>query len=461
MLRGPVAPPVAAPLGVLYLTAALRDALGNAVEVEATSLSTSVQRLDEVPGFVTDHDPDILGISASLADEDEARCLVRAARQLDPPALSIIGGPFPTCSPERALRNTGAELAVMGEAEYTLVALVRALMDDADPFAVQGVVSLSNAGWLHRHEPAPLVSNVDELPLPAWDAIDIASYSRLRNHNDWPPLRQPYAPILTSRGCPFRCSYCHNVHGRRFRPRSPDNVLDEMELLHTEHGVRELHVVDDIFNFDGSRMEAICRGIACRGLRLALAFPNALRGDLLTRQQLELLREAGCYSITVALESASPRILARMRRRVDLDRLARNVRLASELGIMVSCFAMFGYPGETREDLEQTFRWLRDSWVDFARHSIVAPFPGTEAADHARAEGLDPAIMDNDRGTYDWDNAGLARMDAGEFKQQVKRGLQSIREVPRRQQRMRELWQRWPERDTSLMGNPPRDSSDS
>lgn len=458
--RGPGATPVAAPLGVLYLTAALRRSLGGRVEVAATSLTTAVDHLDEVAPFVEERRPDLLGISVSLADEAEARRLVQAAHRLEQTPVTVVGGPLPSCSPERGLRRTGADLAVVGEAERTVVDLVDALLDGSDPRALPGVAALAADGSLIAGPAAPLIDDLDELGLPAWDAIRIADYTRLRNHNDWPPSRHPYAPILTSRGCPFRCSYCHNVHGRRFRPRSPEDVVREMELLHHRYGVRELHVVDDVFNFDGPRMEAICQQIVERSLPLALAFPNALRGDLLTRRQLELLRDAGCYSINVALESASPGVLARMNRRMDLDRLARNVELASALGIMVGCFVMFGYPGETHEDLDRTFRWLHDSAVDFPRHAIVAPFPGTVTADHALAEGLDPTVMDVDRGSYDWENAGLARMSPRELKQRVREGLRWVFDEPRRRRRMRALWDRWPRSDAPLMGRPPPTADD-
>ncbi|MBW2525569.1 MAG: B12-binding domain-containing radical SAM protein [Deltaproteobacteria bacterium] len=454
-VRGPMAAPVAAPLGVLYLTAALRQALGDAVVVEAASLSTEVETESDIASFVAGRAPDVVGISASLADEDEAATLVEAARRLDPPALTILGGPYPTCAAERALDRTDADLAVAGEAEHTIVALIETLLAGREPWGVPGVVAPGAHGALRASVPAELIADLDTLALPAWDAIPIEAFTRLRNHNDWPPLQHPYAPILTSRGCPYCCSYCHNIHGRRYRARSPDNVLREVELLHHRHGVRELHVVDDIFNLDGPRMEAICRGLIQRGLGISIAFPNALRGELLTRPQLELLRDAGCYSINVSLESASPRILERMRRKVDLDRLAQSIRTAVEVGLMVGCFVMFGYPGETPEDLELTFEWLRRSWVDFPRHAIVAPFPGTEAAAHARERGLDPAVMESGRGSYEWANAGLADMPPEEFKRRIHDGLQSIAEEPRRQRRMRELWQRWPETDIPLMGHPP------
>lgn len=449
----PRPPAVTAPLGTLYLASALRAALGDEVDVEIGCLSTSVRSAEEIAPFLASRRPHLLGISASLVEEPLAAALVQAARAATPAPVTILGGPYPTCSPERALRRTGADFVVQGEGEHTAVHLVRALCDGAEATAIAGVARLSDEGDFCTGAPASTIDDLDALPLPAWDAIPIETYSRMYNFNDLPLVKPLHVPLLTSRGCPYRCSYCHNTLGKQFRPRSPDSVLCEIELLHDRYGVSEFHVVDDIFNFDGDRVMAICRGIRRRGLDIALTFPNGVRGELFTREQLQLLHEAGCYSITFALESASPRILKRMRRQMNLDRLADNVRFAAEAGIIVSCFIMFGYPGETREDLDKTVRWVRDSHVDLPRHSIVSPFPGTELANHAREAGLDD--IEVDRAGFDAPNQGLAQMPPDELKQRVREGLAEIMAEPRRQQRLKEIWARWSANDYRYMGHPP------
>lgn len=454
--RAPSPPAVTAPLGVLYLAAALHEALGDRLAVEVESLSTAVATLQDLPAFLAARRPHLLGISSSMVEEREAVALVEAARALDTPPVVVLGGPYPTAAPQRALQVTAAAYAVLGEGERTAVALIRALLDGDTPDRVPGVAWLAD-GELRTGGPVVYIDDLDAVPHPAWERIDIERFSALYNFNDLPLLRPPHVPITTSRGCPYRCSYCHNVFGRRFRARSATNVLEELELLHDRHGVNEIHVVDDIFNFDGHRVEAIAAGIRERGLDLALAFPNGVRGDLFTRRQLELLREAGAYSITVALESASPRILERMGRTTDLDRLARNVQWMSELGMIVSCFVMFGYPGETRQDLEQTIRWIRDSHVDFPRHAIASPFPGTRMAEHARAEGLEAEQMEVGRASYDWDNRGLARMSPRELKARVHEGLDEVMAETRRRRRLDTIWSRWGPADLPYFGyKPPR-----
>ncbi|MBW2260960.1 MAG: B12-binding domain-containing radical SAM protein [Deltaproteobacteria bacterium] len=452
--REPSPPAVTAPLGILYLAAALKEALGDAVTVEIESLSTAVRSPGEIPAFIADREPDVVGISSSLVEEPDAIAVARAARALAREPLVVLGGPYPSCSPARALERTGAHLAVIGEGERAFVEIVRSRIGGGDVPSLPGVASLEESGEMVTGGPAEYAPDPDAIAFPAWDLIPIETYSRMYNFNDIPLVRDLHVPLLTSRGCPYKCSFCHNIFGKKFRGRSPENVVDEMELLVERFGVREFHVVDDIFNASARRMEDICRLVVDRKLDVSLAFPNGVRGDIMTKEQIELLARAGCYSITFALESASPRILKRMNKRTNLEKLSRSVRLASEAGMITSCFIIFGYPGETREDLEATIRWVRDSRVDFPRHSIASPFPGTDMADHARGAGLE-AEIEVDRSNYDWSNMGLASMPHEEFRSLVRSGMREIMQEPRRLARLKDIWSRWDEGGMKYMGHSP------
>jgi radical SAM superfamily enzyme YgiQ (UPF0313 family) len=453
--REPSPPPVTPPLGILYLASSLRRELGDRVEVEVESLSTGVRTMDDVPLLLEERAPDIVGISSLLVEEDRAVAVARAARSLERPPRIVVGGPYPTCDPLRALTRTGADFAVVGEGERALVGLVRALLDGKAPSGLAGVASLDRGGGLETGGPCEFIEDVDAIPPPAWDLVDLGTYSRLFNFNDFPVRHHPYAPILTSRGCPFRCAYCHDIFGKRFRGRSPGSVLEEMEMLVGRHGVREFHIFDDIVNADSRRLEAICRLIIERGLDIALVLPNGIRGDLLTREQVDLLGRAGLYSMTLGVESGSPRVLERMGRKTDLERLAGIAAHATSIGIVTNAFVMFGYPGETREDLEMTIRWLRDSAIDFPRLCIASPLPGTEMARHAAEEGLDCTDLDIARSNYDWPNRGLSRMSDEEFEQRVKEGMTEILEEPRRRKRLADICASLGPDELRYMAQPP------
>jgi anaerobic magnesium-protoporphyrin IX monomethyl ester cyclase len=453
--RDPSPPCVIAPLGILYLCSALRARFGGSLDIVVENLATAVRSVDDIPEFVKRCRPDIVGISSSLVEENEAVLVARAARQTGRKTVVVIGGPYVTCSPQRALEKTGADFGVIGEGEESFSELVDALRTGRDPGSVAGTAFLDRKGKVKLAPPARPIEHLDALPHPAWDAIPVDTYSRLFNFNDMPTLYPRYMPIMTSRGCPYRCSFCHNVFGKKFRARSPENVLQEIELLYDRFGVEEFHVVDDIFNFDPRRMESICRLIIGRGLKIGLAFPNGLRGDILTRKRLELLRNAGCYAITLALESASPRIQKLMRKNINLDRLRAAARDGSELGIIMSCFVMFGYPGETREEMETTIRWVRDSAFDFPRYCVASPFPDTLLAEHARRVGFDPDTMDTQASQYDQDNRGLSSMTYREFNDLLHRGIGEIMNEPNRRRRLEAIWARWEASSLPFFGFQP------
>jgi radical SAM superfamily enzyme YgiQ (UPF0313 family) len=222
------------------------------------------------------------------------------------------------------------------------------------------------------------------MPFPAWDLVDLPSYSNVRNMNYGLQAASPYASLFTSRGCPWPCTYCHSNFGKKVRWRSPENVLREMTLLVERHGVREFHFYDDIFNLDGPRSGVIMDLIAERGWALKLAFPNGLRGDILTEDLLRRYRRAGTYLICFAVETATPRLQKMIRKNVDLEKTRRIIQQARAEGIIPLGFFMLGFPTETVEEIRATIDWACDSALLKAFFFSVIPFEGTAIADQAR-----------------------------------------------------------------------------
>ncbi len=149
------------------------------------------------------------------------------------------------------------------------------------------------------------------------------------------------------------------MFGNRYRCHSAERVLDEMEFLVRKHGIREFQILDDLFNLDRERTLAICDGLPSRGLKVHFGFPNGLRCDRLTAEEIEALRRAGCWRINVAVETASLRIQRMIKKFNDLDRIAEAIRLAVGQGILTHGFFMLGFPTETRAELEKYVTWAR------------------------------------------------------------------------------------------------------
>jgi len=173
--------------------------------------------------------------------------------------------------------------------------------------------------------------------------------------------------LVTSRGCVYHCVYCHNFFGKKARLRSWQNVLDEMSLLYTEYGIREFHIIDDLFNFDLERVQNICKGILQKGMKVKLSFPNALRVDRLDSATLHWLKKAGTYKITYAIESASSRMQHLIKKNLDLVKAAEIIDETSRLGMICAGFFMFGFPAETIEEMRTTISYAVNSRLDTAR----------------------------------------------------------------------------------------------
>jgi|GEM_PF-524338 len=433
------------PLGILYLASVLKKNFGKKLDVIVESLSTAVSTEEEISKFLSKIKPDIVGISAMSAEAGITAKVAGTAREILDGVFVVIGGPYPTFEPHRCLEKTGADMVVTGEAEGVICHLFDFIIKGGDPSKIPGIAFTHQGKFILTPRP-PAVFPLDSLPLPSWEMVDLNLYSKMYNMNGIPLLKSPYAPILTSRGCPYRCSFCHNMMGRQFRPRSPENVVYEMEYLYRKFGIREFHIIDDIFNFDGKRVEAICKKIIKRGMDIAIAFPNGLRGDRFTKSQILLLKKAGCYSMCLSLESASPRILKMMRKNLNLKKLDENARFASSIGIITKCIFMAGYPDETREEMEETLRWIRDSGFILIQHSIACPLPGTEMARQAKM--VNPLYDAGGGFTMDYNAVkNISRVSDDELKILLARGVSEIFSVPWRKKKLEEVRRMWSSKD--------------
>lgn len=386
------------PMGLMYLAAALRER-GHEPRIYETGHGW--RDADRFRAAVEAFAPDVVGLSALTVEADVMSRMAAAAKRARPGVPVVVGGPHPTAYPARCLADPNVDHAVVGEGEATLVELVEALGRGDDPSAVPGVVSRGEGGVAVHAPPRTPPADLDALPAPAWDLVDLGFYARA------PSMatvgRRPYLGLVTSRGCPYRCVYCHAVHGKRYRARSPRAVLAEIDALVSRFGIRELEIYDDAFNLDAARTAEILDGLAARRPGVRLLFPNGVRTDLLDAAQITRLRRAGTVFLSVAVETAVPRLQRLVRKDLDLDAVRRNIELAVARGIYVNGFFMLGFPTETLEEARATVDFAVRSRLHQALFFNVVPFAGTDlaavtgAADPLAAGCADPAALDYHR----------------------------------------------------------------
>jgi anaerobic magnesium-protoporphyrin IX monomethyl ester cyclase len=346
------------PLGLMSLCAMVKREIGDAVDVRLTDLRLRGASEKSFSHLLVNWRPDLVGFSILSPEARSAARWIRLTKDLLPEAKILIGGPYASAYRTDALEETTADVAFLGEAEHSLVAWLRCYLAGTPATNVPGLALHDEQGSAFITAPSEHVADLDSLPMPDWDAIDLDGYYRTgtsMNHSNAHPR---YASLMGSRGCPYRCTYCHHINGTKVRFRNLEVMVEEISLLYHQFGVREIQLVDDIFNINKARVLEFCRLIRSSGMKLYFSFPNGLRADLLNEEIIDALYGIGAYSMTFAIESASPRIQKMIKKNLDLEKTARMIRYADSRGIFTRAFFMIGFVTETEEEVRQT--------IDFA-----------------------------------------------------------------------------------------------
>lgn len=385
---------VVPPLGLLYISAALRRAGYN--EIKLLHLDLARAGDTELKKELAAFGPGLVGISAITAEAVSMHSTAALVKKCAPGVFVAVGGPHPTGYPGDCLGDANIDAAVLNEGEATVVELARAVETGAPLGGIAGLAWRRN-GERVINQPRPFEENLDSLPLPDWDLIDIQAYKDFVPHS--PPLySQPYMSVLTSRGCPYRCVYCHNIFGKKFRAHSPGRVLAELRLLRDKYGIRNFEFADDIFNLDRNRAAEILRLLAEEFRDIRLFFCNGLRADLLDPEMARLFAAAGTKYASIAVETGSARLQGLVKKDLDLKKLRAGATALVNERIFVNGFFMLGFPGETAAELGKTMRFLWSLPIHTCMISFCLAYAGTELGGSVPGEKrLSPA---NDTGSY-------------------------------------------------------------
>jgi radical SAM superfamily enzyme YgiQ (UPF0313 family) len=288
----------------------------------------------------------------------------------------IAAGSDATDHAEAYLRQ-GADFVLLGEGEATLSELLdRLTARTTTPLdGIRGLAYRDRGDQqrIMRTAPRPDLVALDELPYPARDLIDIARYREIwRRHHGYFSLN-----VVTTRGCPYHCNWCAKpIWGQRYHARSPENVVDELVALTEVSRPDHLSFADDIFGLKPGWIERFAALLAARGV--VTPFKCLSRADLLLRDgEVAALRRAGCRTVWMGAESGSQTVLDAMEKGIRVEDIREATRRLQAAGIEVGFFLQFGYPGESRSDIEATFRLVRDCQPDDIGVSVSYPLPGT------------------------------------------------------------------------------------
>ncbi len=367
------------PIG-LAIVASLLEKAGHQVRVVDADAEPPEHAL------VAAADADWVGLSAVTPTIRSALTLARQLKEAHPKLTLVLGGPHATLLPQQTLEKApDIDILVRGEGEETAVELARALEQRTTLEGIKGV-SFRQEGRIVHNPDRPFLAGLDSLPLLPYDKLP------LRRYRPHPPYGRalPFAALLTTRGCPYNCTFCSKpVFGRRFRVQSAERVLEDIAELKSRYGVREIAFYDDTFTVDRKRSIALAEGMVQRGLKLH--WTCGTRVNLVDRELLRLLKKTGCYAISYGVESGDQGILDNLKKGTTLEQGAEAIAMTREAGIYTIGYFMIGSPGETPETIAKTLRFAKALKVDFAQFAITMPFPGTELHDmYIKDKGSEP-----------------------------------------------------------------------
>ena len=288
-----------------------------------------------------------------------------------------MGGAHPTIMPEEVLRNEFVDYVVRGEGEKTFTELVLGKED----VSIKGLSYKDNGRIINNPTREP-IDDIDSIPFPAYHLFPMKKYiPSLGNYK-----RLPAASLITTRGCPGRCTFCYRFFGKKIKTRSARNIADEMKLLKRNHGIREITFYDDTFTVYKENVKELCRILIEEKINITWSCMS--RMDCVNKEVLELMKKAGCHQIGYGIESADEDILKRMQKFIPSQKVREVVDVTKKTGIDVRGMFMFGSPGETPQTLEKTLRFALELNLDIALFNITTPYPGTAMFKWAKDTGV-------------------------------------------------------------------------
>ena len=370
------------PLGLSCVAAALEKAN---FKVEVLDNYLLRKPIDEVKQMVSKLNPEISGMTCSSASYPRCVETAKAVKEVLPSCKVVVGGWHPSYMPDSMLQHPEIDYVVMGEGERAMTELATCITNGEDLKAIAQV-----AGLAYRHKgkivktPQKFIKNMDEIPFLARHLLPMHLYER-----EIPFLNvKPFDTMNIARGCPFNCIYCETrrLWGQTCRAFSPQRVIDEIKHMMANYGTKGIYFVGDNFTINKKRTIALCE--LMKQSKLDIEWVCDTRADMISRDLLKSMKEAGCRTIWFGVESGSPRILEKINKGITNEQTIQAFKLCREEGIQTASSFILGIPGETLEDMEVTYNFAKKLDPDWAQFNVYVAVPGSGLYDEVMQKGL-------------------------------------------------------------------------
>ncbi|MBI5408718.1 MAG: radical SAM protein [Nitrospirae bacterium] len=382
------------PLGVAYLAGYALKFFGDNIDIKILDAAALTLSLEETIKEVEKNKPDILGVTVVTLSSNLAVKIITAYKKTNPGALTLVGGPHVTALPYDLIPP--ADIACIGEGEETFREIIEYYQAKRSIDSIKGIAYLHETGKCMVTEGRPYLPSVDIIPFPARHLLPMEKY---QHQYPYPTKNRNYATMMTTRGCPFRCSFCgvKKLWGRAIRERSVENILAELDELVNIYQVSFISIFDETFTFRKKRVMEFCDRIIDRKYDIKWACFS--RVNTLDEELLKKMKQAGCIELQVGVESGDEAVLKNICKDIDLKTVIKAFDLIKNAGINTKAFFMIGNPGETPATIEKTIKFSLELDPTYAFYSILIPFPGIPIHDEYKARGF---IKTYNWGKYNW-----------------------------------------------------------
>jgi len=359
---------IAPPLGIAYMAGVLQE---NNIDVEILDASAEDMDFKDVEKELLKRKPDLVALTALTPTIGRALETAQVVKETLPDSIVVMGGYHPTFNFIETLEDENVDIVIRGEGEYIMLNLVQALENQSSLHDVKGIVfEDKNSKEIVVNPEAPLIQDLDELPFPALNLLPMKKYRLL-------DMDTHMTTMITTRGCPMQCSFCSSaaMHGKKIRERSVENIVDEIEYLKTNYDINTIAFMDDTFTLKKRKVMAICDEILKRNIEIMWGCTS--RVDTLDEKLLKKMKEAGCITIFIGVESADQQQLDNMCKNTTIAKIENAFKIAHKLKIRTIASVALGMPGDTKEIMNKTVKFVHKLKPNYAIYSLATPYPGT------------------------------------------------------------------------------------
>lgn len=359
---------IAPPLGIAYMAGVLQE---NNIDVEILDASAEDMDFKDVEKELLKRKPDLVALTALTPTIGRALETAQVVKETLPDSIVVMGGYHPTFNFIETLEDENVDIVIRGEGEYIMLNLVQALENQSSLHDVKGIVfEDKNSKEIVVNPEAPLIQDLDELPFPALNLLPMKKYRLL-------DMDTHMTTMITTRGCPMQCSFCSSaaMHGKKIRERSIENIVDEIEYLKTNYDIDTIAFMDDTFTLKKRKVMAICDEILKRNIEIMWGCTS--RVDTLDEKLLKKMKEAGCITIFIGVESADQQQLDNMCKNTTIAKIENAFKIAHKLKIRTIASVALGMPGDTKEIMNKTVKFVHKLKPNYAIYSLATPYPGT------------------------------------------------------------------------------------